>query len=168
MCILCLLMVGKIHYQHSLMENIWYWWKPKSDSFYLFLNDIIKIRDFLKNIILVCSQFFFSVCRFSTHLALTFFPLQCPGFLTLCCAHRLMLPDEPSNCRALKCVISETASGPSAGPSGRTFLGPFSLAAYLAKEKAAKHFSELSWEVWPLPTALNFYMICFWLAAYHT
>ena len=56
-----------------------------------------------------------------------------------------MVPDEASNCKALKCVISKVASGHSAGPSGRTFLGPFYLAAHLARETAIKHFPELSW-----------------------
>lgn len=56
-----------------------------------------------------------------------------------------MLPDEASDCRALKCVVSKVASGHSAGPSGKTFLGPFYLAAHLAREKAIKLFPELSW-----------------------
>lgn len=55
-----------------------------------------------------------------------------------------MLPDEASDCRALKCVVSKVASGHSAGPSGKTFLGPFYLAAHLAREKAIKLFPELS------------------------
>ena len=55
-----------------------------------------------------------------------------------------MLPDEASDCRTLKCVVSKVASGHSAGPSGKTFLGPFYLAAHLAWEKAIKLFPELS------------------------
>ena len=56
-----------------------------------------------------------------------------------------MLPDEASNCKALKCIVSKAASGHSASPSGKTFLGPFYLAAHLAREKAIKLFPELSW-----------------------
>lgn len=89
----------------------------------------------------------FSVCHFPAHLALTPCLLQCPEFLALCRAQRLMLPDEASNRKALICVLSRTASGRSAGSSGRNFLEPFYLAAHLVREKATKLFPESSWAV---------------------
>lgn len=111
--------------------------------FLYLLSGIVKIIHVLetKFQFLLCS--FFSVSHFSNPLKLQPLFLRCPEFLALNC-HRLMPPDEASDCRALKMCCIKGGIWAFSWPIWQNFSGPFYLAAHLAREKGC--FSpELSW-----------------------